>query len=168
MTFTVDWALKTNYLSIYLDTIIIVDYYYYYYYFYVYFFNLFIHILNTLHIQTKTNHQSQQGEEKYSYTNIQINSTDKQTNRWTHSHGSACNFYSFVFCFFTKLHVLPCVPVCVCSLHYKTLLTYHNLSFNQIFVEMPIIIITIIIIIIIIIVVVCNDFPCLFCKCICA
>ena len=110
--------------------------------FFVCFFNLFIHSLNTLHNQTKTNHQSQKGEEKNTYTNTQINqqinNTDKQTNRWTLSHGSACNLYSFVFRFFTCACTRFRACLCACSLHCKTLLTYHNLSFNQIFVEMTI------------------------------
>ena len=77
----------------------------------VFFLNLFIHILNTLHIQAKTHHQSLK-KKKNHYTNTQINqqinNTDKQTDRWTISHSSACNWYRFVF---VSLHVPVCASV---------------------------------------------------------
>ena len=71
-------------------------------------------MVNTLHIQTKTNQQSQKRKEKnYTITQIkqQINNTDKQTNRWTISHGGACNLYSFVF---VSLRVPVCDSVRAC------------------------------------------------------
>ena len=76
-----------------------------------------------------------------------VGNTNKRTNTWATSHGSACNLYSFCVCvgggggrLFGFLDVPVCVSVRVCArcLHYKTLLTFRNLSFHQIFVGMPV------------------------------
>ena len=94
-------------------------------------FYLFIHILKRLHNHTKTNHLIQKGKKE---TPAHMHRQTIRINKITDGHLAKvvhviCTVL-FVFLYMC-LYVLPYVPVCVCSLHFKTLLTYHNLSFYQ-------------------------------------